>query len=269
MEGPLSPEDFPALVGWVCIAILATSVMAWRIFSLTSLACDFGPRLVLSTALVSCQFALILVLTFYAAREVRESLGYRILFVAAAAVEIELVSRGMSVLGLGPLEDGLERNNRAARFAAVGVWVACTLGAIGSNLGEGDEIYTTLIPMTLAATGLLAMALLASIVTRGFKTVVVERDDYAGMRLGAFFISAGLPLAQAASGDWVSLTDTLVDYGVACVPEGILIGLFLLVEGCLSRDPDHGSRPRSFWSNALLPTAAYLALPLIWWRLFR
>jgi hypothetical protein len=268
MEGPLSPEDFPALMGWVCIAILATSVMAWRIFSLTSLACGFGPRLVLSTALVSCQFALILVLTFYAAREVRESLGYRILFVGAAAVEIEVVSRGMSVLGLGPLEDGLERDNRAARYAAIGIWIACTLGAIGSNLGEGDEIYTTLIPMILDSVGLLIVGFLASIATRGFKTVVVERDDWAGVRLGAFFVSAGLPLARAASGDWVSLTDTLVDFGVACVPEGILVVVFLIVEGLILREPDR-PRPRSFWANDVLPTAVYLALPLILGRLFR
>jgi len=246
-----------------------TSLMAWRMFSLTPLACGFGPRLVLSTTLVGCQLALIIALTFYAAQEVRESLGYRTLFVAAAALEIELVSRGMTVLGLGPLDDGLERNNPAARLATIGVWVACTLGAIGSNLGEGDETYTTLIPMMLDAIGLLAMGLLAAIATRGFMAVVVEHNRHAGVRLGAFFIAAGLPLAHAASGDWVSLEDTLGDFGMACAPEAMLMGVFLIVERRISRTPKQGARTRSFWSEAALPATAYLVLPLVWWRLAR
>jgi hypothetical protein len=131
-------------------------------FSLMPLTCGLRPRIAHSLTLAGCYATLALVLTIHAAEQVRESLFYRALFLAAAARAIEVLSRGLAVFGLNPVVDGLERDNRAVRFATIGLWVERTAGAIGANLGEGDEIDTTLIPMALCTIGLLSLGFAAS-----------------------------------------------------------------------------------------------------------
>src|SRR5215212_685537 len=66
MDGRFSPEDMLADFGLAGVAILLTGVKAWRMFSLTRLACGLRPRIALSLTLAGYA-TLAFALTFYAA----------------------------------------------------------------------------------------------------------------------------------------------------------------------------------------------------------
>lgn len=157
-----------------------------------------------------------------AAKEVRETVGYQVLFVAATAVAFGFATRGLAVLGIDLIADGVERYNPAAQIACGGLWVAITICSGGANLGEGDFVFTTIGPFVFAELLLLAFAAGFSVATSGFEAIVIEHNVWAGVRFAGWLIAGSLPLAWAASGDWVSAEATLHDFG-RTVP--VLLGL--------------------------------------------
>jgi hypothetical protein len=221
----------------------------------------------MAVTLGGCYLALLLALATYATAEVSSSAGYCLLFLGWGAIATEAVTRGLAALGLDADADGLERNNAAARFTIGGAWIACTCCAIGANLGEGDELNTTSVPLVWCATALLAVACVVALATRGFAAVTVERERAAGLRLGAMFVAASIPLAHAASGDWVSIQATAADFQSALPSMIRVLGLALAAEMWFVREWRR-NRVDAVWSRGMLPSAIYVlgAIALCPWQ---
>lgn len=256
----MSGDEPLALILFGLFAAVSAGARTWRMFSLTSLARAARARTLLIIAGVACAVALWAALRFFAAREVRETIGYQLLFLAAGIIALEMSTHAFAALGLDAHGDALERNNPAALPAVIGLWIAVTNCAIGANLGEGDDIFTTLVPLALAALILIGFGLGWSAGTRGFAGVVVERDRAAGLRCGGALIAASLPLAKAASGDWVSLSATLRDFAAALPFEALLLAVTLAVESAGQRARRAGRAWASRPGGCVLPALAYLGL---------
>lgn len=104
-----------------------------------------------------------------------------------------------------------ERNNPAPLPAFAGALLGVAALNVGSNLGRGDEAYTTLFPLALASALWVAFAVLIAACTPLLSTTVTDRRTTASVQLGAVWLTAGLILARAAAGDWISFTATTLD----------------------------------------------------------
>jgi len=165
--------------------------------------------------------------------------------------------------------DGFERQNVAARIAIIGLWIAVTICAIGANIGEGDEIETTLLPLGLCAGNLLAVAVGLSMATRGFSPVAIERDRAAGVRIGSLFVASSVPLARAASGDWVSTEATVRDFAVTGPMLVALVVCAAVAEAWFTRARRDTLREGSLWAHGVLPATGYFFLVTAAWRFIR
>ena len=187
----------------------------------------------------------------------------------AAFMSLARISHLMKTRGLDLETDGFERQNVAARIAIIGLWIAVTICAIGANLGEGEEIETTLFPLGLCAGGLLAVALGLSMATRGFSPVAIERDRAAGVRIASLFVASSVPLARAASGDWVSTEETVRDFAVAVPTLVALVVCAAVAEAWFTRARRNTPREGSLWAHGVLPATGYFFLVTAAWRFIR
>jgi hypothetical protein len=206
-----------------------------RVLVFTSLARPFETRITLFLTQPVCLIVLWLFIATEAASEVRNTVGYQWLFVTATAVAFGVATTGLSVLGLDPVADVLERHNHAALIAIAGLWVAVTVCSAGANLGEGDTVFTTLIPLALSVIILLAFTLVYAAATSGFSAIAIAHNTFAGIRLASFLIAASFVLARAGSGDWVSLSATLADFSKALPPLAALLAVAIAVERYAAR----------------------------------
>lgn len=189
--------------------------------------------------------------------EVRGDGWLQALFVAGGMTAIAVATEVAGLLGVNALADGIERRNRSARIAVVGLWIATTVCSIGANIGEGDTIGTTFGPLTIALGSLLLVLAVVSAATRGYVAIAMERSMAAGWRFAGLAIGASLPLAQAASGDWVSIEATLDDFVRAAPVLLALLAAAVGVEGFVARRPVVTS---DVWSRGIAPAAVFLAI---------
>lgn len=243
--------------GEVCLAILFGVVGSiwlgrhgWRVAHITPLAAKPSARVPLwFTPFVSLG-TLWIVLLSVAAKEVRTTPGYQVLFVGATATAFAFGTTAFSALGLDPARDGVERSNRAARLAVVGLWIAITICSIGANIGEGDTVLSTLIPLALGTLALAGLTGLLSAATDGLPGIVIEHDVRAGMRLVGLLVAWSFPLAHASAGDWQSVSATLHDFKAASPMLLALLCAGIFVEKQM---------PSLLWPAALYPILAAIA----------
>jgi len=222
LGGTLSTPVFLASYG---VADLIFSVVWYRrLFSLTPLACRRLHRWVVGLTLPVCLVFMLTVLRTWADPEVRSSPAYQLGFLIAWGAALLWAHLVGWLLGLGWLEQGLERGNPGAVWAGVGLTVGTTLAVAGANIGEGETMATTIGPMFLAVGALLGLWGLFTAMTGNTATVTVERDNAAGLRLGSVLVAWGLVLGRSVAGDWVSVEATLRDF----LYQGLLPGLGLL-----------------------------------------
>ncbi|MBS0630522.1 MAG: hypothetical protein JSS11_01305 [Verrucomicrobia bacterium] len=103
------------------------------------------------------------------------------------------------------------RNNPASLPAFAGALLGVAALNVGSNLGRGDEAYTTLFPLALTSALWVAFAVLLAACTPLLSATVTDRRITASVQLGAVWLTSGLILARAAAGDWVSFSATTLD----------------------------------------------------------
>ncbi|MEY2879251.1 MAG: hypothetical protein RLZZ15_1631 [Verrucomicrobiota bacterium] len=228
-----------------------------RLANPSPLGCGSGPRLTLGSAIAGCHVALWIALAGFASAEVRRDLGLQAVFCFALTVALAVVTNVLALLGVDAFGDGIERNNPAARRAALGAWAAVTLCAIGANLGEGDFAGTALLPLALSVAALLGASLAVSVATRGFLPIVVEREAAAGGRFATLCVACALPLARASAGDWVSFASTLGDFLRAAVAVAIIAAAAVFGERHLARASAAAIRPTL---RMALPSAVMLGL---------
>jgi hypothetical protein len=142
---------------------------------------------------------------------VRNDAGYIALFTAVGAATLIGITWVTSALGLDPITDLLERRNKAVTVAISSVWMGVVALNIGSGIGEGDTIDTTLIPLFFNGVLYCVLVALVSAATGAIHAITVERSWVGAIRFGGAVLALSLPLARASSGDWVSTGATLFD----------------------------------------------------------
>lgn len=204
----------------VCFAASIAATFLWgrwfrRAASVFAPRCPTGLRLLLIAVPPALLASLAWMLHAYAPADVKNDPGYLTLFCAVGAVTLYAGCALASVLGMNPISDGIERVNSGVVAAVVGLWFGVTALNVGSNIGAGATITTTLFPLAIAC-GEIGLFAIAVAWCSGF-TEAVARDQSlaAGFRFAGFVFSASLPLARAASGDWVSYSATMRDLMMA------------------------------------------------------
>ena len=172
---------------------------------------------------IGCLTGLQLVLSRWAAHEVREDSQYDILFLCGGAAWLGLVGWSLCFVGLVARDDAVETSNTAGVAVLCGAWIGATLCYAGANIGEGPTIWTTFGSAALATGALLALWFILELITHVSEAVVVDRDVASGVRVAGFLIAAGLVLGRAVAGDWVSSQQTLHDFLVLGWPAVLLL----------------------------------------------
>ena len=122
-----------------------------------------------------------------------------------------------SVMGISWQADALHSNNKAALFTIAGGFLGIAALYAGANYypgeiyGTGDGWWTILFSGGLATILFFLFALLINLCTNIFERIVSGRDVGAGIRLGAFLLSAGILLARSASGDWTGALNATIE----------------------------------------------------------
>lgn len=156
--------------------------------------------------------ALFIILKAFAAKDIRNSLFYILLFVFLGIAWVLWSARLFPALGLSIREDAQEQRNAAAAIAASGAMLAVLLTYAGGNIGEGATIWTTIFSSLLATIGLFACWLLLELFSRVSLAVTEERDAASGLRLAGFLVAESLILGRAVAGDWTSTQQTVIDF---------------------------------------------------------
>ncbi len=249
-----SGEIFLLLVLLAWLGSLAVHFFG-RLFEAAPLTCPPRPRLILAAIFAFALAVHWVVAVGFAPANVRTEPGIQALFVVAHALLALAATHAMAALGLSAIEDGIERNNEAARIAIGAVWLALGICATGAELGEGDSVVTFFAPLVMSALALLALAAAFSAGSRAFAAITQERDRAAGIRFAGLALGWSLPLAQAAHGDWVSLAATAIDFARELPLLLAMLALALVVE---RRSPT----PRYSWVAA----GCLVALGAVAWR---
>jgi hypothetical protein len=126
-------------------------------------------------------------------------------------MSLRLTVAFMHVLPLQLPADVTERANPAVIPAFAGAMFAVTALNVGSNLGQGAEASSTLFPLGLSWLIWMTFAVATASLTPLLSAAVVERKVAASMQLGLVWLTAGLVLARADAGDWVSFDATVID----------------------------------------------------------
>jgi hypothetical protein len=199
--------------------------------------------------------------------EVRSDVGYHLAFLIAWGAALIWVHMVGCLLGVEWLAQGLERRNRGAVWAGIGLTVGITLAVAGANIGEGPTMATTIGPMFLAVGALVGLWLVFAVVTGNTAAVTVERNEASGLRLGGLLIAWGLVLGRSVAGDWVSLEDTWHDfYDEGLIPGLVLLGLAMGVE-IFMRPTKRRPFPTGLRCG-LVPAGLFVLLAFVWlWHL--
>ncbi len=243
---------------FVLIAAIVLTLATWvpwfnRVFGTFSPRCPRGWRIQIFVTPLIAVAALGFGVSRYADAEVRGNFGYILLFTAVGAVVLRGLVEWLALAGVEVVAEIIERGNRAAWPVGLGVALAAVALNIGANIGEGDTIYTTLGPLALASGLWVAFGTASAALTSLPTAIASGRDMHASVRFGALLLGASLPLAKAASGNWVSVDAVLRDFMEASVFLVALLVLAVWLEKRVAeqKDPLFG---------LALPSSLYLAL---------
>ena len=170
-----------------------------RLLGLPTLTSGRSARWIVGITPVACFVLVLAVLRNLADLEVRDSLALQAAFLIAWGAVMIWVHVLGSLIGLEPLEHGVEARNPVAVWAGVGLMLGATLATAGANIGQGPTVATTLGPMFLAVGGLMTLWATFCLVTGCVAAVTVDRDLPSGLRMAALPVALGLvpiPLNQ-------------------------------------------------------------------------
>lgn len=130
---------------------------------------------------------------------------------------------------LSLIDDAFNNINKAASFSIFGGMVGLTLIYAGANIGDGPGFWCVLVAGGL---GVLLWIIFIKIInkfTYVIETVTVSRDIACGIRFGSFLIASAILFARASGGDWISFSQTIVEFkdGWTVLPLGLI---YILIE---------------------------------------
>jgi uncharacterized membrane protein YjfL (UPF0719 family) len=252
----------------VVSAILAVGLWGrWFLASMrvTSIGAGRVTRAPLWLVPLACFALLWAILRTLAAHDVRDDMGYLLMYALMGAAWVGLAVTAMPILGISPRDDAVERSNPAAMYAIGGGLVGLTLCFAGSNIGDGPGWWVVVFCAVHATVALLLAWAMLSMTTNVLDAITIDRDTAAGIRMGAFLIAAGSILGRSVAGDWITYRAAIIDFLLMGWPVTGLVALAIVMEHTLQPRP-HGPQP-SAALHGLMPALLYLACAamfLIW-----
>ncbi len=209
---------------------------------------------------IACLLMLLLVLRWWAADDVRESGTYLTFYTVMGAAWVGFCSLWLSLLGVRPRDDVIERQNLAAAFATAGALGGITFSFAGANVGNGPGWWVVVFSASLSSLAFFGLWALFEWLTGISESVTVERSGGAGLRLGGFLAATGIILGRAVAGDWVSARATVQDFAALAWPVLPLAVLAVLIERLRLSDADahDGGSFAGFFVAAVYLTVACL-----------
>jgi hypothetical protein len=213
-------------------------------------------RIPLYVSVVLSGAALFYVISEWSSHDVRDSQQYTFFYLVMGAGWLGLARPLLNYLSLFLRDDLLERNNGASGWACGGALLGLMLCFAGGNVGDGPGWWVVVYCAILAAgTAALAWIILDAL-TNAADNISIEREVSAGMRVGGFWIAAGLILGRAVAGDWVSYDAANKDFLLLIWPLPLLLAAATLVE--LPLRPGSTYEKTSAILKGAVPAAAYI-----------
>lgn len=222
------------------ISAVIAAVAWYRWYSATrvrSLAMRNASRPLFVAAPAVCLALLYVVLSRWAADDVRHSGTYMTFYMVVGAAWIGLGAQSCCFLGVSPRDDAVERQNLAAAFATAGALVGITFCFAGGNVGNGPGWWVVVFSAGLATGAFFLLWAVVEWLTGVSESVTVERADGAGLRLGGFLAGMGMILGRSVAGDWVSAEATVRDFVSGSWPVLPLAAVAVIAERILPSDP--------------------------------
>jgi hypothetical protein len=233
----MSGDEFVVLVVSIVMAVFAWGWW-YATMRIRTLVVRNAGRAIFAANPVTCMAMLLLVLRWWAADDVRYSGTYLMFYMAMGAAWVGFCSRGISLFGISPRDDVLERQNLAAALVTAGALAGITFSFAGANVGNGPGWWVVVFSAGLSTLALFGLWALVEWLTGVSESVTVGRADAAGLRLGGFLAAAGMILGRGVAGDWVSTQATVQDFAAVAWPVLPLAVLAVLVERLRLSDAD-------------------------------
>ena len=238
------------------LGVALWSVWLFRVFRVPARFSRLQERSLLLAVPLVCAAVLFWVLVRYAASDVRDAPVYLFLYMTLGAAWLGVGgSLVLPLFGLSARDDVIERGNQAAAFAISGALLGITLCFAGGNIGDGPGWWVVVFCALLSTGALFVLWTFLDRSTHLHDAVTIDRDPAAGLRLGGFFVGAGLILGRSVAGDWESAAGTLVDFLIAAWPVLVLWGAAVGVERRLQTSPE--APDRTLVSAGLVPALLY------------
>ena len=184
-----------------------------------------------------CAVGVLFVLLRWSAADVRSESGEVIFYFVFSLAGIVAAQHLFSCLGISLRDDVVERRNRAALWAVLGLIVGVSCCIAGANVGNGPGGEVVFFCAALSVGALLILWVLLATLAGMAEAITVERDLRAGVRAGAFLASCGAVFGTAVGGDWVSLSATLRDFIRLAWPVAAVAFFVIALERRLNRRP--------------------------------
>jgi uncharacterized membrane protein YjfL (UPF0719 family) len=252
-------SDWEPFVGLVSVVVSLITWAPWYgdAFRVNRLAGSRSYRLVLGLVPIACLLFVLLCLERSAAKAVRESGFYILIYMALGAAALGVSAQLLSFLGVSARDDVLERRNSPALIAVVGALLGATLCFAGANIGEGPGVEVVILSAGTALCTWFVMWYLVDRLSGGAvsERITVDRDTGSGVRLAGLLVGNGIILGAAVAGDWIP-DRFLHDFAVSAWPALALTIVAVLVE--------RFSQPRSSTIRAVATVSGYLFVAVVW-----
>lgn len=251
---------------FVQILCLALAAFTWLPWLWEAVACArLGGRLqdrwTLYADPLICAAAIYAVLRLYSSLDVRDSPVYTRFYLLMGMTWVGVAARFLLPwFGLSSRDDVVERKNPAAAYAISGALVGVALCFAGGNIGNGPGWWVVVFSAALSTAAFFLLWTLLDRFTGLADAVTVERDPASGLRLAGYFVGSGLILGRAVAGDWVSVEQTVIDFGKVAWPVLLLWLAAVLLERTFR--PTKETPLPSPLTHGLAPLGAYVALAL-------
>ena len=234
----------------------------FRLRSIPKLGCHPLYRAPFYLAVLAGFLFLGFVLRHWVDPQIWETSGYELLVLLMGGACLTVALKLLPWLGLSLRDDAFERRNFAAVLALSGMALGVLLTYAGANIGTGPSFWNNVFSSFLATGALLATWVMVGTAGGAAASIVEERDNASGLRLGLFLVAEGIILGRAIAGNWTSATATTQDFVRDAWPAALLCAVAVFAERALRPTP-HNPRP-SLPTHGVAPGVVYLLLAALW-----
>lgn len=179
---------------------------------------------------VFCMIFLFAVLRGWSAESVKSHLPTVVLYLFIGASWLRFVQLTFGLFGVSARDDVLERGNLSAAWVISGQLVGATFCFAGANVGNGPGPEVVVLCALLSTVSLFLLWFLMDRVASAADTITIDRHLGTGIRLFGWFVTTGIVLGDAVTGDWKSTSSTLRDFAVCAWPAAVFAFLTAFLE---------------------------------------